>query len=298
MMMTSARLCGGFLLAAALMWPPAAPGTLSGTVTSAGQPAANVIVSAYGSGTAPVATTTTNAEGMYKLELPQGVWRIEFSGPAVDPSTRSGVVVLDDSPSELNAVLAKAGTTPPRESLDDLKPGEIGVLFETPAGSIFIAVDTVHAPGTSANFLKYVDAGLYAGGRFHRATRPDNYTPVLPDRPAMALIQGGINPARAKEGFPPIPLERTSVTGLKHVVGTVSMARGATADTATSDFFILLDDQPSLDFGGKRFDDAQGAAAFGRVYFGLGVVRKIQQRPVQGQNLTPPVPITRATRQN
>ena len=59
------------------------------------------------------------------------------------------------------------------------------------------------------------------------------------------------------------------------------MARG-TPDTATSEFFILLDDQPSLDFGGKRFDDEQGAAAFGHVVAGLDVVRTIQQQgPLQ-----------------
>jgi cyclophilin family peptidyl-prolyl cis-trans isomerase len=172
----------------------------------------------------------------------------------------------------------------------DLKPGEVAVVVTTPFGDIGIAVDTLHAPVTSSNFLKYVDGGFYTNGRFHRVTRPDNYTPVLPNRPPMAIIQGGINPAKSREGFPPIPLERTSVTGLKHVVGTVSMARG-TADSATSDFFICLDDQPSLDFGGKRFDDEQGAAAFGRVLSGLDVVRKIQQQPAQGQSLTPPVSI-------
>jgi len=115
----------------------------------------------------------------------------------------------------------------------------------------------------------------------------------------MEIIQAGISPARRSEAFPPIPLERTSVTGLKHVAGTVSMARGTGADTATSDFFILLDNQPSLDFGGKRFDDEQGAAAFGRVVNGLDVVRKIQQQPVDPQtpqNLSPPVPIVRAGR--
>ncbi|HEX5071085.1 MAG TPA: peptidylprolyl isomerase [Vicinamibacterales bacterium] len=299
MMMTIARLVGGFTLVLALAWPPqAGSGTLSGTVTSAGQPAPNVTVRAFGSNTDPVATVTTGADGVYTLKLPQGVYRIEFSGPSVDPSVRSGVVVLDGTADELNVTLAKAGTTPKPESLDDIKPGEVGVLFETRLGTIFIAADTVHAPITAANFLKYVDAGLYAGGSFHRATRPDNYTPLLPNRPPMELIQAGINPARAQEAFPPIPLERTSVTGLKHVAGTVSMARGTAADSATSDFFILLDDQPSLDFGGKRFDDGQGAAAFGRVYFGLGVARKIQQQPVEGQNLTPPIRIARATRLN
>ena len=91
------------------------------------------------------------------------------------------------------------------------------------------------------------------------------------------------------------------MTGLKHVAGMVSMARGG-PDSATAEFFILLDDQPSLDFGGKRFDDEQGAAAFGRVVSGLDVVRKIQQQPVrtgEGQNpqsLAEPVQITRIVR--
>ncbi|HTI36868.1 MAG TPA: peptidylprolyl isomerase [Vicinamibacterales bacterium] len=170
------------------------------------------------------------------------------------------------------------------------------VRIETSLGSIDVVVDTAHAPITSANFLKYVDNHLYDGGRFHRATRPDNYTPALPNRPPMEIIQAGINPDARSVGYGPIPLERTSVTGLKHVVGTISMARAAQADTATSDFFICLDDQPSLDFGGKRFDDAQGAAAFGHVLKGMDVVRGIQQQPVKGQNLDPPITIIRMFR--
>lgn len=173
------------------------------------------------------------------------------------------------------------------------------VRLDTPLGSITLAIDVAHAPTTSGNFLKYVDAGLYNGGRFYRVTRPDTYVPAPPNRPAMELIQGGIDPSKRSLAFPPIPLERTSVTGLKHVAGTVSMARGG-PDTATSEFFILLDDQPSLDLGGKRFDDEQGAAAFGHVTSGMDVVRAIQQQgPMQEQNrqyLAKPVPITRAAR--
>jgi 7,8-dihydropterin-6-yl-methyl-4-(beta-D-ribofuranosyl)aminobenzene 5'-phosphate synthase len=178
----------------------------------------------------------------------------------------------------------------------DLRPGEVLVRLETTLGTIDLAIDTKNAPITAANFLKYVDGGFYDGGRFHRATRADNYTPVPPEKPMMEIVQAGIDPARRREGFDPIPLERTSVTGLKHVVGTVSMARTPAADSARSDFFICLDDQPSLDFGGKRFDDAQGAAAFGRVVRGMDVVRKIQQQPVEKQALTPPIAITRASR--
>jgi peptidyl-prolyl cis-trans isomerase A (cyclophilin A) len=186
------------------------------------------------------------------------------------------------------ALLATLGQGPP----------DVLVRIETPLGDIDVAVDVRHAPITAANFLKYVDGRFYDGGRFHRATRPDNYTPAPPNRPPMEIIQAGINPDRRKDAFPPIALERTSVTGLKHVVGTVSMARGTQADTATSDFFICLDDQPSLDFGGHRFDDGQGAAAFGRVVKGMDVVRRIQQQPVQGPSLNPPVRITHIARLN
>jgi peptidyl-prolyl cis-trans isomerase A (cyclophilin A) len=189
-----------------------------------------------------------------------------------------------------SAVLTLTATAQPEP-----QTGEVLVRIETVFGAIDLAIDTKRAPATSANFLKYLDGGFYDGGRFHRATRAENYTPAPPNRPLLEIIQGGVNPARAKEGFPAIPLERTSVTGLKHVAGTVSMARGS-ADSATSDFFILLNDQPSLDFGGMRFDDGQGGAAFGRVVRGLEVVRKIQQQPVQKQALTPPVEITKAAR--
>ena len=87
-----------------------------------------------------------------------------------------------------------------------LQPGEVLVRIETQFGAIDLAIDTKRAPVTSANFLKYVDGRFYDGGRFHRVTRPDNYTPVLPNRPPMAIIQAGINPARRGEAFPAIPL--------------------------------------------------------------------------------------------
>jgi peptidyl-prolyl cis-trans isomerase A (cyclophilin A) len=77
---------------------------------------------------------------------------------------------------------------------------------------------------------------------------------------------------------------------VKHVDGTISMARGGT-DSATSDFFICIGDQPELDFGGKRNADGQGFAAFGRVVRGMDVVRKIQGAPAEGQKLMPPTGI-------
>jgi peptidyl-prolyl cis-trans isomerase A (cyclophilin A) len=171
------------------------------------------------------------------------------------------------------------------------------VRVETTLGGFTLALEPGRAPITVANFLKYVDGGFYENGRVHRATRVDNYVVNLPNRPLLECIQAGINPDKKAQALPPIPLERTSVTGLKHVAGTVSMARGG-PDSATSDFFILLNDQPSLDYGGKRFDDEQGAAAFGHVVSGMDVVRKIQQQPTKGQSLEPPIIISSAKRVN
>jgi peptidyl-prolyl cis-trans isomerase A (cyclophilin A) len=175
-------------------------------------------------------------------------------------------------------------------------PGDVLVRVDTSFGNIDLAIDVEHAPITANNFLKYVDGGFYDGGRFHRATRADNYTPNLPNRPLLEIIQADINPARSGERFPSIPLERTNKTGLKHVVGTVSMPRGDTADSARSGFVIHFNDQPSLNYGGMRFDDGQGTAAFGRVVAGMDVAQKIQQQPVTEQALTPPVTITRIAR--
>src|SRR6185503_7469959 len=148
-------------------------------------------------------------------------------------------------------------------------------------------------PVTSANFLKYVDGGFYNAGTFHRTVKMDNQ----PDSPVkIEVIQAGIDPDRGKEGFPAIALERTSVTGLKHTDGAISMARGQ-PDSATSGWFICINNQPELDFGGKRNPDGQGFAAFGRVVAGMDVVRKIQMAPnTDAQKLTPPIKITKMAR--
>ena len=175
--------------------------------------------------------------------------------------------------------------------------GEVLVRIETAFGNIDLAIDVARAPITANNFLKYVDGSFYDGGRVHRATRAENYKPNLPNRPLLEIIQADINPARSSERFPPIPLERTTVTGLTHVVGTVSMPRADDIpDSARSGFVIHLNEQPSLNYGGKRFDDGQGTAAFGRVVAGLDVVRTIQQQPVQGQSLAPPIEIKKVYR--
>ena len=165
------------------------------------------------------------------------------------------------------------------------------VIIETDLGDIEVEIDTVHAPLTGANFLRYVDLGFYRFGRFHRTVRADNQ----PDsKVKIAVVQAGLDSLRVRD-FPPIKLERTSVTKLRHVDGTISMARDG-PDTATSDFFICVGDQSALDFGGKRNPDGQGFAAFGRVMLGMDVVRRINAAPAKGQALAPAVRIVNIVR--
>jgi peptidyl-prolyl cis-trans isomerase A (cyclophilin A) len=166
------------------------------------------------------------------------------------------------------------------------------VLLRTELGEIELEIDSGRAPLTSSNFLNYVDGGFYNGGAFHRTVRPDNQ----PDNKVkIEVIQAGADPAREKESSPPISLERIRQTGLKHRDGTLSMARDG-PDSATSDIFICIGDQPELDYGGKRNPDGQGFAAFGKVIRGMDVVKKIQAAPAKGQTLTPPIRILSARR--
>ena len=163
---------------------------------------------------------------------------------------------------------------------------KITCLIKTELGNITIELYPAKAPITVANFLNYVDAHLYDSSSFFRAVtlqnQPNNAVKI-------EVIQGG-NVDSLKD-LAPIPMETTKQTGLLHKDGTISMARSTPA-SATSSFFICINDQPSLDFGGKRNPDGQGFAAFGKLIKGMNVVKKIQQlHPDQGQYFKPAVTI-------
>jgi peptidyl-prolyl cis-trans isomerase A (cyclophilin A) len=153
-------------------------------------------------------------------------------------------------------------------------------------GDIKVEIYEEKAPITSANFLKYVDEGLYDGTTFFRTVTMDNQ----PNSPVkIEVIQGGQVP-KDKE-YVPIKLERTTLTGVKHVDGAISMGRFK-PNSAKSSFYFCIGDWPSLDYQGERNPDRQGFAAFGMVVEGMDVIRKIQVEPYEEQRLTPPIEIT------
>jgi peptidyl-prolyl cis-trans isomerase A (cyclophilin A) len=111
----------------------------------------------------------------------------------------------------------------------------------------------------------------------------------------IEVIQGGLGWGEQIERLDSIPMETTEETGIKHLNGTISMAR-STPGSATSEFFICVGEQPELDFNGLRNPDGQGFAAFGKVIKGMDVVHKIHQSPSKNQLLNPEIIIHHITK--
>ena len=165
------------------------------------------------------------------------------------------------------------------------------VVLDTEAGQMVLELELERAPLTVCNFLSYVTDGDYEAGSFFRTVVSVTNTNPNP----IDVIQAATPRGSDDDLRPPIPLERTRDTGLSHTAGAVSMARDG-PDTATSSFFIVTRDTPSLDFGGGRNPDGQGFAVFGRLVEGLDVARRIQMSPADAEEqLTPPVLIRTAT---
>ena len=163
-------------------------------------------------------------------------------------------------------------------------------LIKTSLGDITIEVYPAKAPVTVTNFLQYVDKKLYDGSSFFRVCTPEN---EANRKIKIQVIQGG-NVPDGKQ-LDSIKIETTQQTGLLHKDGTLSMARSG-PNSATSEFFICINDEPELDFAGKRNPDGQGFAAFGKVTAGMDVVRNIQAQKNQDQRLITPVTIYTITR--
>ena len=165
------------------------------------------------------------------------------------------------------------------------------VAIETALGAIEVELFDELAPASAGYFLADVQAGRYDGSSFFRIVTLENQTAAEGRR--IAVIQGGLKHAR--EDLPPvIPHETTAMTGLKHLKGTVSLAR-FTPGAVYHSFFICMRDEPVLDFGGARHPDGQGFAAFGRVTRGFDVVERIFARAEPQEYLVSEIGITRAS---
>ncbi len=152
------------------------------------------------------------------------------------------------------------------------------VVFHTTKGDIVIELWPEQAPKTVENFLAYANSGHFEGTIFHR---------VIPG----FVIQGGGFTADMKQKSTQPPIQNEADNGLKNERGTLSMARTNNPHSATSQFFINLTDNRSLDHPGSS---GWGYAVFGKVAEGMDVVDAIAAVPtgyVGGHGDVPKEPI-------
>lgn len=148
------------------------------------------------------------------------------------------------------------------------------VVFETTAGEIHLELFAEEAPVTVENFLAYVEDGFYDGTIFHR---------VIPG----FVIQGGGFDEEMSRKTTRDPIVNEADNGVKNERGTLSMARTQARDSATSQFFVNLADNPFLDHGERDF----GYAVFARVVEGMSVVDDIAAGETTRRNGMADVPV-------
>ena len=152
------------------------------------------------------------------------------------------------------------------------------VKLSTSEGDIVLALDDENAPATVKNFLQYVRDRHYDNTIFHRVI--DGF-----------MIQGGgfTTEFYQKPTKPPIPIESESSAkaGLKNVPGTIAMARTGDPNSATSQFFINVNDNARLNFSAAN-PQGYGYTVFGKVIEGMDVVNKIAKAPKGATDKVPP----------
>ncbi len=151
----------------------------------------------------------------------------------------------------------------------------------TTFGIIELEIYEDKAPVTAKNFLHHVDLNTFKEACFYRVVRMDNQGNR---KTKIEVIQGGLFHDSIVDQIPTIIHENTKQTGIMHTDGVISMARNQPG-SASTEFFICIGKQASLDYGGMRNSDGQGFAAFGKVINGMDVVRQIQLQKDKGQML-------------
>ena len=167
------------------------------------------------------------------------------------------------------------------------------IVIHTQLGDIEVELFPGQAPKTTAAFLSYIDSGFYTKTSFYRVLKTDEF----PNPNNTGIIQGGMwqtNP-EIKMTLAGIEHETTKQSGLTHQSGTISLAR-TTPGSANTEFFICIGDQSTLDFGRRGTEDGQGFSAFGTVFKGMDIVRKIQAKNSHGDRFDEKIEILKITR--
>lgn len=166
-------------------------------------------------------------------------------------------------------------------------------LFKTPLGHITAKLFVEQAPKTCSNFCAYHAAGDYEQTSFYRIVVPAH--PQTEAACKISVAQGG--PKFDPSGHDPkrmkfaLKHEPTSLTGLRHVHGALSMGRFKEAQSYGG-FFLCFGDQPEMDAGGARFADKLGASVFGQITDGWDVFNEVMRRAEATEFLENEIPLS------
>ncbi|EPZ5901585.1 peptidylprolyl isomerase [Vibrio fluvialis] len=136
------------------------------------------------------------------------------------------------------------------------------ITLHTNFGDIKIQLNEEKAPETSANFLQYCRDGFYDNTLFHRVI--DGF-----------MIQGGGMTSGLREKATRSPIRNEANNGLSNKVGTIAMARTMEPHSASSQFFINVNNNTFLNFRSES-RDGWGYCVFGEVVEGMDIVNKIK----------------------
>lgn len=178
------------------------------------------------------------------------------TGAAVLPGATLSELKVSCRPSRDGAIALSltAGTGLPLQTASFQVP-KPQVRMNTSLGPLLIELEPGKAPVTVNNFLAYVQDGFFVNTVFHRII-------------STFMAQGGgftvtTNYVYKPPTRAPITLEKTTATGLSNTAKTIAMARTSAPDSATSQFFINLVDNPFLN--AQAASDGNGYAVFGSV---------------------------------
>lgn len=213
------------------------------------------------------------------------VFAVPVSATAASGTTIDSAPAATAEKTEAEAVVAVVAADGPKTAPKITNPQ---VLIKTSMGEITVELFARESPKTVANFLQYVDAEFYDGTIFHRVI-------------AGFMIQGGGFDATMKQKPTLASVENEAINALKNLRGTLAMARTNDPNSATSQFFINVADNASLDFVSPADGRTWGYAVFGKVTAGMEVVDAIRAVPTgmaggMGDVPTTPVEITAISR--
>lgn len=209
----------------------------------------------------------------------QGQVQLTLKADAVTDAAGNANATATDSSQSIDTLIPRTPLLSARDVQTALQDPR--VRFDTTLGSFVLELEPDLAPVSTANMLGYIATGFYNNTIFHRV--------INDTEPGMQIVQGGGFTSGMVQKTPASAIALESNNGLSNLRGTVAMARTNDPNTATSQFYINIQDNTFLDYSNQL---SPGYAVFGRVVSGLDVLENLAKQPTTTVGLYENVPVS------